>query len=532
MTSDIDRPDHFDTPFVLGAFDRRRLMKIGAGAALAPMLGTAGASAQAAKPQQPVNAAEPTVNKTGWKNDASRISGNGPMDDTSRRIVHYVSSFSESDISDAVADAAGNTLLDTMSALIAGFETEPIRIGARMAKTMRSDLKSTVLGYGITTTPEMAAFVNGCMMRYADFNDVNTGGHFSDMIMGVLAVAEAVHATGAQTLAAVTLAYEVAGAMTRAGSSSRGWDSPFELPAIAVAAGKLMNLNEDQLANALSLALVAHMPMSAAHEGPLSMWKSCHAPEASRCAVFSALLAQAGMTGPAEPFQSKGALFDHIGTFTKFALPTTSLDGRMVIQRANYKRSPAEASMQSILELVPEIRAWSKPEDITAIEIQLAPGWLQEIADPSKWDPRNHETADHSIPYVLARCLLDGEIYLDSYSEEKFMDPAARRLMDVTTARANTTTRYNNEALSLDGQIHLTFRNKSGGELVKETTVAYKKPMTRAELVAKFDRVCAYRKMPDEQRDLVKKQWLNLREVKDIAEAMQTLAKFGQPQAL
>jgi 2-methylcitrate dehydratase len=516
-----------------GKMNRRTLVKIGAGAALLPLLDRTRAKAQAAAPGAvaPDAAAKPpAVNKTGWKNNANRLAGNGPMDETSREIVRYVSAFSESDLTAAATEAAGYTLLDTMTALIAGFESEPVRIGARMAKTMHSDLKSTVLGYGITTTPEMAAFVNGTMMRYADFNEVNTGGHFSDMIMGVLAVAEAMHATGTQALIGVTLACEVAGAMTRAGASARGWDSPFELPAIALGAGKVMKLDEDRLANALSLALVAHMPMSAAHEGPLSMWKSSHAPEASRCAVFSALLAQAGMTAPAEPFESPGALFDHIGKFKRFRLPAS--DSSMVIETASYKRSPAEASMQSVLELVPEIRAWVKPDDIAAIDIGLAPGWLQEVADPSKWDPRNHETADHSLPYVLARALLDGEIYLDSYTEEKFMDPAARRLMAVTTAHANNASVYRNEALSLDGAIHISIRNKAGDVLTKETTVAYKRPMTHADLVAKFDKVCAFRHVPDAQRDLVKKQWLNLREIKDIAEPMRTLAKFGQPQPL
>ena len=56
-----------------------------------------------------------------------------------------------------------------------------------------------------------------------------------------------------------------------------------------------------------------------------------------------------------------------------------------------------------------------------------------EIGDAPKWDPRNRETADHSMPYMFARALLDGDIYLDSFRPEKYMDPVVRALMGKIT---------------------------------------------------------------------------------------------------
>src|SRR5262249_34230358 len=126
-------------------FARRELMKIGAAAvASVPILAGSPLFAQPAA-QQPAaaggNPVQPQSN-----NRAVAVSEHEGWDEPSRRLVDYVASFSETNLSDRVAEAAGYTLLDTMAALVAGFDAEPVRIGARMAGHMRSDLKSTVMG--------------------------------------------------------------------------------------------------------------------------------------------------------------------------------------------------------------------------------------------------------------------------------------------------------------------------------------------------------------------------------------------------
>ena len=489
---------------------------MGVGAAMT-VLNAEASAAQTTTPRAAV------VTRSGWKNDAGRASGNGPMDDTTRQIVRYVSSFSEANLTDPLAGALGDTMLDALSCIISGFESEPARICARLARTTQSTLQSTVLGYGLTTSPELAAFANGCMLRHADFNDLGPGGHVSDILSGLLAVGEAFHSTGPQMLAAVALGYEIAGALAAACSNGdQGWDGPFEGPATAMAAGKLMGLNEDQLANALSLTLVPHMPMKVSHAGALSHWKGCHSSEAVRCAVFSTLLAREGMTGPAQPFEGRQGLFDHIGPFKELHLPAASPDGRMVVQRMSFKRFPSEGSTQSILELIPQIRAWTRAGDISSIYVQLPrDGWL-ETADPPKWDPRNRETADHSMPYVIAVALIDGDVYLDSFTPKRIQDPAVRRLMEKITVGPDP-------SLTYQGAARLTVRTTTGGELVKETLVRLSTPMTRQEIIAKFNRVCAFMSVADEQRDRARAEWSNLRAVRDIAEPIRALAHFGRP---
>ena len=518
-----DKHDDAIRPSV-SAMGRRDLMKIGASLALT----TLGASKTVAQSSPPTPSVTPPFiqTSTGYKNDANRSSGNGPMDATTQQIVKWVSSFPESDVTGPLADSIGDVMIDSIAALISGFESEPARISARLARTTRSDLKCTVLGYGVTTSPEMAAFANGCMLRHTDFNDIGPipegALHLSDIISGILAIGEALHSTGSQMLAAIVVGYEVQGALSAAGTSF-GWDSPYEGVGVAMGVGKLMGMNEDQLANALSLTLVPHMPLKVTHVGALSHWKGCHSPESAKCAVWATLMAKEGMTGPAQPFEARYGLWDFGGPFNKeLKLPVGSSDGRMVVQRMGFKRTPSEGSSQAVLEVIPDFRAFAKAEDIAAIHIEMPFGGWQEIADPPKWDPRNRETADHSLPYIVARALIDGEIYLGSFTSEKFMDPEARRLM------ANTTIAPNNNFTYM-GQNRITMRTKAGKVMTKETSVRIVTQMTRQELVAKFHRVCNFMHVTDDQRDRALAEWSDLRAVKDIAEPMRTLAKFGKP---
>lgn len=550
-----DKPMKSNKPDLTSrSFPRRDLMKLGLGAGAGVVLGEMlnppralgqntvpwiegpppadrAGYANGSSPQQAWTRRDDDarVSEAGYKNQANRSSGNGPMDGITRQIVSYTSSFSESKLTDPVLESLGDVMFDTIGALIAGFESEPARISARVAKLSQSQLKSTVYGYGVTTTPELAAFANCSMLRHNDFNDngwVHAHGHFSDVIGGVLAMGEALHSSGLQVLTAVALAYELEAAITvdARNTFGRGWDTICVGPAVAMAAGKLLGLNEDQLANALSLSLVPHLPMGCAHaDGPLSMWKACHNAEACRSAIFSALIAREGFTGPCAPFEGVKGLWDCITGPFKLTLPASD-DGQMVVQGMVYKRFPAEGGIQSTLQsLIPQVRQWTTVDEIESIQLEV--GNFGEICDKPKWDPRNEETADHSFPYVIARSLLDGHLFLDAYTHEKIMDPTARALMARITIWENPDIRPGPR---------LTVRKRSGGVLVREASQDYQleKRMSHDELVEKFNRICAYKSVADEQRDSIRNVWSKLQSVNDISDAVKTVATFGQPKPL
>ena len=75
----------------------------------------------------------PTATRAGYVHDANRASGNGPMDDTTRKIVSWVHSYSESNLTEPLVRAVNKTMLDSIGALIAGFEEPAVRIAARLA---------------------------------------------------------------------------------------------------------------------------------------------------------------------------------------------------------------------------------------------------------------------------------------------------------------------------------------------------------------------------------------------------------------
>lgn len=485
-------------------------MKVGAGAAFAT-LNTPGASAQ--EPLNPPEQSAAAAPAGGAAAPFARAFGNGPVDDTTRTLVAHVQAFSEADLTAGVVAAFDNTMVDSIAALITGFESEPAKISVRMARSTQSSLKSSVLGYGVITSPELAAYANTCMVRHTDFND-----HASDMIPGILAIGEALQASGTQVMTAIVLAYRINQALSEASGDyqRRGWDQGLGVgAATALACGKLLRLDEDQLANALSLAIVPNVPLRVTRTGVLSMSKGCATAAAVRNAVFSALIAREGMTAPAQPFEGRDGLWQNVtGPFK--ALRLAPREGGTTL--ASSKRYPTEGYTQALMPLIGELRAFAAVEEIQSIRVEMSRLGALEIAEPVKWDPHNRETADHSMPFTLAVALIDGEVWYTAFSPERFVNDAkVRRLMEKITV-------VENPRLALRGS-RVTVRKKGGGELVKEA-VEEAGPMSHDEIHAKFDRVCAGSAISAADRERVRAAWSNLRAARDLAQPIATLAAF------
>ena len=326
-------------------------------------------------------------------------------------------------------------LIDTVGCGIGAWDEKPVRICREVALSV--DGPATIIGTDRRTTADLAAFANGAAFRYLDFNDTYVGRfavHPSDNIAACLAVAEEERASIREVITAIVIAYEVNCRLVDAFDiSKRGWDPPvFGLPAVALAAGRLMRLDPDQLTHAVNLAINDHIPMAQTRVGALSNWKGLAAAEAGRNAVFAARLARAGLTGPAPIFEGSSGFFQQVAGPANVNVEAFGRRGvQFRIHQCSLKPYPAVIYTQTAavagIEIAKEVGSLNR---ISAIEIATTRrGYERTGSEPEKWSPKTRETADHSLPYITARAMFDGDITNESFAPEKFRDPAVLAFM-------------------------------------------------------------------------------------------------------
>ena len=235
------------------------------------------------------------------------------MDKTTEILSKYACDLTYDQLPSEVVQQVKRTLVDTFGCAMGGYLSEPAKIARRMASEISSISPSRIIGTEDYSSMDLAGFANGVMVRYLDCNDSYFspgGGHPSDMIPAALAVADTLHSTGTELITAIVLAYEVFCRLSdKVEVSHLGWDQGcFSVIGAACAAGKMMGLNEIQMANAISLSLAPNLPLRVTRTGELSMWKGCATASATRAAIFAAQLASDGMTGPGEPFDGPSGL--------------------------------------------------------------------------------------------------------------------------------------------------------------------------------------------------------------------------------
>src|ERR1700682_4900721 len=176
-----------------------------------------------------------------------------PTRPLAERLAAYADGLRYDDLDAATIERVKAHVIDTLGCGIAAFDERPVRI-CREIVLATSGGASTVIGTNRRAAPDLAAFANGAAFRYYDMNDAYVGrvtAHPSDHIAACLAVAEAERATTPELITAIALAYAINCRLiyaSRVNIGSRGWDVPvLSLPAVALAAGKLMKLTADKL---------------------------------------------------------------------------------------------------------------------------------------------------------------------------------------------------------------------------------------------------------------------------------------------
>ena len=418
-----------------------------------------------------------------------------------RRLAEYAEGLEFSQLDTETIHEVRRRMIDSLACALGAYDAAAVGVARRIAGRVSAEPGASYLGGPRPTSPDLAAFVNGILFRYLDYNDTYLSlepAHPSDNLAAVLAAAQAAGRGGSDLITAAVLAYEIQCRLCDAASLRiRGWDHvTYGAFSTAAAAARLFGLSADGIEQAINLAGTPNITLRQTRAGELSEWKGCAFANAARNGLFAAMLAAEGLTGPAPIFEGELGFFRQVsGEFELPILGGENGDTDFIIKKTSIKFWPAEYHSQSAIHAALELRPQiPDPSRIRAVDIFSFDAAVDIIGkDPEKWRPQTRETADHSLPYCTAVALMDGDVTLDSFSPNRLRDEALSSLVAKVSVHRDDalSARYprgipNRLVLTLDDGRSLTAENEfpRGHD---------QNPMTDDEVEEKFRRMATGR---------------------------------------
>ena len=342
------------------------------------------------------------------------------------QMASFVVRVSYEDISEQARLQIKIRIMDSLACAIGALNGLPIR----MVRQQLEDFGGTPLCSLISggkTSPDRAAFYNGALVRYLDFNDSYLAKgetcHPSDNLGPVLAAAEYAGVTGKELMTALAVAYQVQCRLSdEAPVRDKGFDHTTQ-GSYAVAAGvsKALGLDQAKTANAIAISGTAFNALRVTRTGKLSNWKGLAYPNTAFGCTHAAFLAMRGISGPSEVFEGNKGFMDSIAG--KFSIDWQEEDLERVT-RTVLKKYNAEIHSQSAIEGILDLR---EEFDVLADEVEFIDAEIFQVAydiigggeEGSKRTIQTKEEADHSLPYMLAVALLDGYVGPPQYLPER-----------------------------------------------------------------------------------------------------------------
>ncbi|MGB2956114.1 MAG: MmgE/PrpD family protein [Anaerolineales bacterium] len=454
------------------------------------------------------------------------------MSSLSGQMAKFAIDLQYQDIPDESTWEAKRFLLDSMGCALAAVNNEDMAAMYRFTKKLGGTPEASIIGRDFKTNAANAALMNCLLTRALDYNDIyweQDPSHPSDMIGAALAAAEVNGKTGRETLVAIIIAYEMELRWCHAanpGVREVGWHhatlTQFVSPLVA---GKMYDLNLDQMVAAVGISGSSHFTLGGVVAGHLTNMKNTADPLAAQAGVIAALIAREGYEGPVEVIEGKEGLFEVLNNVEW--QPEWLLKGlgeEFMITQCSYKAFPTEALTHQPISAALQVCQEQDlaAEDISQILVETTARGADILSDPSKYQPTTKETADHSLPYVIAAAVADGNVLPDSFSDEKLKDPRIWDLLGkikvvadpeidamfpgVKRARVSITTN--------SGETHTAQVDHAKG--------SPQNPMSDEEIVSKF-RANAGDILSSEQQDQVIDLTWRFDELEDIGEYMSLL---------
>lgn len=389
-------------------------------------------------------------------------------------------------------------ILDSLGCAIGALGSEPTRMIRSYIDEFGGHGRCTLIGGGVGDV-DRAALYNSALIRYLDFNDSYLAKgetcHPSDNLGAILAAGEWAESTGRDLMTALAIAYQIQCRLSEfAPVRVRGFDHTVQ-GAYAAAAGisKVLGLSRVQTANAIAISGTAFNALRVTRTGKLSHWKGLAYPNLAACCTRVALLARQGITGPLEAIEGEKGLMDAITGFFEVSWDSQDLGyvGRTILKKYN-----AEIHSQTAIEAVLTLRQRYQftLKDIERVKVEIFDVAYNIIGGGEEGDKSvvsTKEQADHSLPYVLAVALIDGQVMPEQYKTERIQREDVQTLLRAVLihSRPSFSKRFPKE---MPCRIEITLKD---GRVIEQETEDYEgfftRPMSWATALQKFNQLAA-----------------------------------------
>ena len=417
------------------------------------------------------------------------------MSTVTRTMAEWATSVTYEDLPAEVVTEAKRFLMDSMGCALGGAQQHDVHIAREVLGECAGSGNATVLVTGERWDPVSASLLNALMIRVMDYNDIywkQDPSHPSDIIPAAMAAAERAGRSGRDLLVGIALAYEFEQRLCEVsvpGVREIGWHHATLTAAVSpIAAGRMLGLDADQIQHAIGISASRHCTTGSVTAGKLTMMKNTVDPMATQSGVIAALLAEKGYTGPEHVLDGKEGFSQVFSTDWKFNILTDGLGESWRILQCGMKFFPTEAlthaPISATLDLVNghDLAA----EEVETVTIYSLARAADILADPSKYDPRTKETADHSLPYVIAAAVADRQVTPLQFTDAKIMDEKIRAQLPKVKVIADPEI----EAVFPELQrVRVVIRTTDGREVEKELDYPKgdpRNPLTNEEISAKF----------------------------------------------
>ncbi|MBZ5638735.1 MAG: MmgE/PrpD family protein [Acidobacteriia bacterium] len=412
------------------------------------------------------------------------------------RMARWAAGLRFEQLSTDAVHQAKRFLLDSLGCALGGYLQHDVRIALEVLGENAGKGPATVIGTGGKTDPVTASLLNSLMIRVMDYNDIywkQDPSHPSDIIPAALALGQRAGRGGRDLIVGIVLGHEFEQRLCEAafpGIRERGWHHA-TLTALAspIVAARMLGLDAARIQHAIGISGCRHFTLGAAVAGKLTMMKNTVDPMATQSGVLAALLAEKGYTGPEHVIDGKEGMVHCLGPQWKLEILVDGLGESWRITRCGMKAYPTEAlthtPISAVLDIVRENDL--APDRIAKVHIRSLARAADILSDPSKYDPRTKETADHSLPYVVAAAIADRQVTPAQFTDAKIMDPTIRAQLPKVEVVADPEIEKVFPALQ---RVVVKITTTEGGEFSKQ--VDYPKgdprnPLSDREIEEKFE---------------------------------------------